>query len=58
MTQIKNICYRETNKLLEIIKQFPESDRKKAIDAGTIFLEGGVAMLRIAKQSHQNQEMT
>ena len=50
MTKIQSMWNKETNKLLNIIKQFPESDRKKAIDAGTIFLEGGLAMLRIAKQ--------
>ena len=38
------------DRYIRLIEKFSAEDRKKAIDASIIFLEGGLAMLRIAKQ--------
>ena len=42
------------DRYIRLIEKFSAEDRKKAIDASIIFLEGGLAMLRVAKQSQQN----
>lgn len=47
MTEVKGTKLEELDKLMKVLNQFPAEDRKRAIDASSIFLEGGLAMLRI-----------
>ena len=47
MTEVKGTRLEELDKLMKVLSQFPAEDRKRAIDASSIFLEGGLAMLRI-----------
>lgn len=51
MTEVKGTRVEELDKLMKVLSQFSAEDRKRAIDASSIFLEGGLAMLRI---THQN----